>query len=195
MSNESSSKSAKLVVLSAPSGTGKSTLATMLLERNLNFALSVSYTTRKPRGDEQHGQHYFFVDEAEFERMIKAKEFLEYAHVFGKSWYGTARSTVENFLSNGKNVLFDIDVQGAHQLKTAFQDRCITVFILPPSFSELEQRLKGRKTESPEAIEMRLKTARQEMKAAPSFDYRVTNKDLESAYHDLETILKNEGCL
>lgn len=191
MSNDTT----KLIVLSAPSGTGKSTLAAMLLERNPGIALSISYTTRQPRGEEKHGTHYFFVSEQEFQKKIAAGDFLEYAHVFGKSYYGTSRETVQSLLDGGKHVLFDIDVQGANSLKKAFGPRCVTIFILPPSFDELEARLRNRKTDSASAIEARLKTAREEMKAAPHFDYRVVNSDLEKSYAELENILKKEHCL
>lgn len=191
----SNNKSTKLIVLSAPSGTGKSTLANMLLERQNSIRLSVSYTTRAPRGEEKHGVHYYFVSEAEFQKMVAAGQFLEHAHVFGKSWYGTSRTTVEAALNSGNHVLFDIDVQGAHQLKKAFGTRCVTIFILPPSFEELEQRLRNRKTDTAEAIEARLKTAKQELKAASTFDYQVTNRDLEESYAELEKILKKEDCI
>lgn len=187
--------STKLVVLSAPSGTGKSTLAAMLLARHANFKLSVSYTTRPPRGEEKPGVHYFFVDEPEFQRMVVAGQFLEHARVFGKHWYGTSRACVEAMLDGGDNVLFDIDVQGAASLKNAFGARCVTLFILPPSLEELEQRLRNRKTDSPEAIELRLKTARDEMAQASLFDYRIVNRDLAGTYAELEAILGREGCI
>lgn len=193
-----SSKSArqnKLVVLSAPSGTGKSTLAAMLLKRQPNFQLSISHTTRAPRGEEKHGTHYYFVSEDEFKRMIAASDFLEYALVFGKSYYGTSRQAVEGWLAAGKNVLFDIDVQGAASLKKAFGNRCVTIFILPPSLDELEQRLRNRKTESAEAIELRLKTAREELKQAATFDYQIVNNDLETSYAEIEAVLRKEGCI
>lgn len=191
----SSERQNKLVVLAAPSGTGKSTLAAMLLARQPSFQLSISHTTRAPRGEEKNGKDYYFVDQSEFRRMIEQDEFLEYALVFGKNYYGTSRAAVESWLSSGKNVLFDIDVQGAASLKKAFGPRCVTVFILPPSMQELEQRLRNRKTETPEAIELRLKTAREEMKAAPSFDHQIVNQDLEATYAQLEVLLKKEGCI
>lgn len=190
---QSASGKTRLIVLSAPSGAGKSTLAAMLLKRHPDVRLSISYTTRPPRGDEKHGIEYFFVDEGEFDRMIAAGQFLEYAKVFGKNWYGTSKPTVEALLNKGHHVLFDVDVQGARSLKAAFGPRCITVFILPPSFDELEARLRNRKTDSPEAIQARLKTARDELKQADFFDYRIVNSDLEQAYAELKWILKQEG--
>lgn len=188
-----SSKTAKLLVLSAPSGAGKSTLAKMVLERVPGFKLSISHTTRAPRGEEKHGTHYFFVDEKEFHRMIQVGDFLEHALVFGKTWYGTSKRFVETELKTGNHVLFDIDVQGAESLKKAFKDRCTTVFIDPPSVEELEKRLRGRKTESEAAIQTRLITAKKEMQAAESFDHRITNNDLDSAFKELQKILKKEG--
>ncbi|MBI3544774.1 MAG: guanylate kinase [Deltaproteobacteria bacterium] len=194
-SETAKSEATKLVVLAAPSGTGKSTLAAMLLARNPRFKLSISYTTRAPRGEEKNAIHYFFVSEDEFTKMIEADRFLEYAVVFGKHRYGTARETVEEMLANGKHVLFDIDVQGARSLKKAFGARCVTIFILPPSFEELESRLRNRKTDTPEAIEARLKTARDEMAAAGEFDYRLVNQNLEDTYRELEGVLQKERCL
>lgn len=189
------SRQTKLVVLSAPSGTGKSTLAALLLNRHPQFQLSISYTTRAPRGAEQNGVHYYFVSETEFQEMATQGKFLEYAHVFGKSWYGTSRETVEKSLNAGRHVLFDIDVQGAASLKKAFGKRCVTIFILPPSMEELEERLRNRKTESAEAIEARLKTARTELSQAPSFDYRIVNNDLDKTFAELEGLLKREHCI
>ena len=195
MSNKGKAQSTKLVVLSAPSGTGKSTLAAMLLAKHPAFKLSVSHTTRAPRGQEQNGVHYYFVDEKSFKTMIDENHFLEYALVFGKTWYGTSRSAVESWLGSGKHVLFDIDVQGAESLKKAFGKRCVTIFILPPSMEELESRLRNRKTESAEAIELRLKTARQELNEAAKFDYQIVNHELNQTYAELEGILQKEHCI
>lgn len=196
MSNSRKSAREKLVVLSAPSGAGKSTIANLLLQKHPErFELSISHTTRKPRGAEKHGVHYFFVTEPEFRKMAGENGFLEHAHVFGKYWYGTSRKFVEDILARGKNVLFDIDVQGADQLKAAYGKNCVTVFILPPSIEELENRLRGRKTETAEAIEFRLKTARGEMAAAERFDHRIRNVKLENAFAELENVLRREGCL
>lgn len=195
MSPNAASNDAKLIVLSAPSGTGKSTLASMLLSRHSNIRLSISYTTRAPRGEEKHGQHYFFVSEDEFKAMIGRGEFLEHARVFDKYYYGTSRRTVEGMLAAGHHVLFDIDVQGADQLKAAFKERCVTVFLLPPSFQELEARLRNRKTETPEAIQTRLNTAKEELQAAPRFDHRIVNNDLNATFKELESVLKKERCI
>ena len=188
-------KKTKLIVLSAPSGTGKSTIAGMLLERHPNIKLSISYTTRAPRGQEKNGLHYHFVSEPEFMRMVQAGEFLEHALVFGRAWYGTGRTSVEAQLNAGNHVLFDIDVQGAASLKAAFGKRCVTVFLLPPSLDELEARLRNRKTDSAEAIEARLKTAREELKESPKFDHQVVNLELQATFAELERVLKKEKCV
>lgn len=195
MSNKHGQRANKLVVLSAPSGAGKSTLAAMLLKRQPNFQLSISHTTRAPRGEEKNGTHYYFVGEPEFRQMIAAGDFLEHALVFGKNYYGTSRKAVEAWLAAGKNVLFDIDVQGAASLKKAFGDRCITIFVMPPSFEELANRLRNRKTESTDAIDLRLKTAQEELKAAPTFDHRIVNHELETTYAEIEDVLRKAGCL
>jgi guanylate kinase len=185
----------KLIVLSAPSGTGKSTIANMLLERHPAIKLSISFTTRAPRGQEKHGVHYYFVNEPEFMRMVEAGEFLEHALVFGKAWYGTSRASVQAMLDAGNHVLFDIDVQGAASLKAAFGKRCVTIFLLPPSLEELEARLRNRRTDSAEAIEGRLRTAREELKESPKFDYQIVNSDLQHTYAEIEKALKKEKCL
>ena len=185
----------KLVVLSAPSGTGKSTLAAMLLAKHPSFSLSISFTTRQPRGNEQSGVHYFFTTEPEFRQMVKNGELLEHALVFGKHWYGTSRQSVEKMLGAGQNVLFDIDVQGAKSLKAAFKERCVTIFLLPPSIEELERRLRNRKTDSPEAIELRLKTAKEELDQAHFFDHQLINSDIDGTYASIEQVLSAKGCI
>lgn len=201
-------KPGRLLVLSAPSGAGKSTLAAMLLKKfgphapeysGPRFQLSISHTTRPPRGEgesrEKNGKHYHFVSEAEFERMIQKKDFLEYARVFNKYYYGTSRNAVECHITQGNHVLFDIDVQGASSLKSLYNDQCTTIFILPPSFEILAKRLSERKTESEEAIAMRLNTAKTEMLQANTFDYQITNSELQESFEKLEAILRNEGFL
>lgn len=186
---------AKLIVLSAPSGAGKSTLCSMLLAKRKNFVVSISHTTRAPRGEEKDGIHYYFVDEKQFQSMVSAGDFLEHAHVFGRSWYGTSRTKVEEALARGTHVLFDIDVQGARSLKKIYGKRCVTIFILPPSFEELEKRLRARATETEQAIQTRLATAKKELQEQSWFDYRIVNKDLNQSLAELEGVLKKEGCI
>lgn len=185
----------KLIVLSAPSGAGKSTLCSLLLERHSHFVISISHTTRQPRGEEKNGKHYHFVSDAEFQSMIHNGAFLEHAHVFGRSWYGTSREMVETALGKGNHVLFDIDVQGARALKSIYKDRCVTIFVLPPSFNELEKRLRTRATESEAAIQSRLETAKKELREASKFDYQIVNTDLKQTLAELEEILRKEGCI
>ncbi|HRK03419.1 MAG TPA: guanylate kinase [Oligoflexia bacterium] len=196
MSNKRPTASnAKLIVLSAPSGAGKSTLCTLLLAKHPRFKISISHTTRKPRGEEQHGTHYFFISEKEFQEMISRNDFLEYAHVFGRSWYGTSKQQVEDALAQNFHVVFDIDVQGARALKQIYGKRCVTIFVLPPSFEELEKRLRARATESESAIQSRLETAKKELREATHFDHQIVNQELSQAMKELETILTEEDCL
>lgn len=186
----------KLVVLSAPSGAGKSTIAGALLKRHPGeLKLSISFTTRAPRGEEKNGVHYHFVGEDQFRTMIDRGEFLEHAHVFGKYFYGTSKAAVEGELSAGHSVLFDIDVQGAKSLKKTFGDRCITIFIQPPSFDELAARLRGRGTEDTKAVDLRLETARKELEQAGFFDHQVVNQRIEDSVAAVEAILKKAGCI
>ncbi|MGE4233644.1 MAG: guanylate kinase [Bacteriovoracia bacterium] len=196
MSNKRKQKTqSKLVVLSAPSGSGKTTLAGMLLEKTDRFILSISYTTRQPRGAEKDGVDYFFVSEKKFHSMVENDEFLEYEHNFGKHWYGTPKQFVDKAIAEKKNVLFDIDVKGAQKLKSIYKKQCVSIFVHPPSLEELEKRLRGRATDTPEAIQKRLATAVEEIKQAPKFDYEIINHSIEQAYSELISILKKESCI
>lgn len=194
MSNNSNQT--KLIVLSAPSGTGKTTLTKMLLNDYSNeIKLSISHTTRKSRGTEINGKDYYFIEINEFEKMISNNDFLEYAHVFNQNYYGTSKSFVENTLNNGQSVLFDIDVQGAFQIKSKYKEKCLLIFILPPSIDELEKRLRTRNTDSDIAIQKRLKTAKMEIEAAKNFDIHITNDDLKRTYSELVNALIKNGCI
>ena len=181
-----------LIVISAPSGTGKTTLTHMLLKAFPNMEFSVSYTTRKPRPGEVNGKDYFFVDRDTFERMIEEGDFLEWAEVYG-NLYGTSKSQVLKALNEGKDVLLDIDTQGALQVKKNFPE-AVLIFILPPSLKELERRLRSRGTDDEETIERRLKTARVEIERAPLYDYIVVNDVLEEAFEKLKSIVIAEKC-
>lgn len=182
----SGGRSGKLLVVSAPSGTGKSTVCAELRRRHADIGVSVSHTTRPPRGAERDGVEYYFVSEQFFERMVAAGEFLEWANVFGKR-YGSSRAEVERLLLAGKDVLFDIDVQGGRQVKRARPD-ALLVFLLPPSLEELQRRLRGRGTESEEQIRLRLKTAAEELRAGRDYDVHVVNDELERAIADVDRV-------
>jgi guanylate kinase len=181
----------RLVVVSAPSGAGKTTLCEMLIRDFPNIRLSISTTTRPRRPTEKDGIHYQFVSPEGFQQKIDAGEFAEWAEVHGHS-YGTSKRTIENALAAGKNVLFDIDVQGAMNLQKQYGERVLLIFILPPSIAELEQRLRNRKGDSPASIEKRLKNAYNELEWGKKFDYQITNDHLDRAYQELKEILRKE---
>lgn len=178
---------AKLIILSAPSGAGKSTIAKALRERLPNIAVSISHTTRAPRPGEENGVHYYFVTPAEFERLVAADAFVEHARVFDNS-YGTSRAEIERLLKAGKDVILDIDWQGARNIKRAFPD-AVSIFILPPSREALEARLRNRKQDSDEIIARRMRDAISEMSHHNEFDYVVVNDDLEAAIADMQAII------
>lgn len=181
-----------LLILSAPSGAGKTTLARRLQAAEPGAHFSVSYTTRAPRGKEQDGVDYCFVDEPAFRKMIEREELLEWAQVHG-NLYGSHRSTVEEAHA-GRLVLFDIDVQGGNTIQRKLPE-AVSVIILPPSMGELERRLRERKTDSEEVIRKRLDVARHEMEAGlASYDYVIVNGDLDRAFEDLSAIVRAERC-
>lgn len=183
-----------LFVFSGPSGVGKGTLKAKLFEEFVGrIAYSVSATTRGPREGEVDGKDYFFISRQEFERRVKNNEFLEHAE-FAGNCYGTPRAYVEKLLDSGMNVVLEIDVQGALQVMKSMPE-CVSVFILPPSFEELEHRLRGRGTETEEKVRERLETAKRELPYAPQYDYQIVNGgDIEAAYQSLRDVfLKSTG--
>lgn len=182
---------AKLFVIAAPSGAGKTTIVKALVARNPGLRFSISYTTRQKRRTEVDGVDYLFVDVGEFERLKKQGELLEYAEVFD-NYYATSRSQVDKHLAEGRNVILEIDWQGARQVRDSMPE-CITIFILPPSLGELERRLRDRRTDSPEVIERRLRDALADMAHWDEFDYVIINDKLERAVTDLESVIAGEG--
>ncbi len=181
----------KLIVLSAPSGAGKTTLVKALMERDSSLCFSISYTTRPRRTGEQHGVDYFFVDEQEFSRMRDSGAFLEFACVFN-NWYGTSRAHVDQLVESGHRVLLEIDWQGARQVR-ANMPGCCSIFILPPSTRELERRLRDRSTDSEEVIEYRLGKAREDISHWKEFEYAVVNDELPAAIECLQSIIAGKN--
>lgn len=179
-----------LIILSAPSGGGKSTILNEILQVTDNIDYSVSFTTRQPRGAEQNGIHYHFVEEDEFLKRIDSGDFLEHARVFG-NWYGTSISYIKSRLACGKHVIMDIDVQGA-SLISATDIPFVKVFIIPPSMGVLKERLVLRATDSQEEIAKRLNTAKDELAYIPFYDYLVVNDDLSQAVSDVQAIIRAE---
>lgn len=182
----------KLIVMSGPSGAGKSTVAFKAMETRKDMCFSVSATTRDPRPGELDGREYFFVTREKFELMIENDEFLEHAE-YVSNCYGTPRAYVEKKLSEGMNVLLDIEVQGALQVHEKMPE-AVMIFFVPPSLEELEKRLKNRRTDTPEKIEARLKRAREEYKAATFYDYIIINDDADKAANELLSIITAEKC-
>ena len=176
-----------LFVVAAPSGTGKSSLVKALMEVDAGVAPSVSHTTRAPRGQEMHGREYFFVSNSEFDAMIAAGDFLEWANVHGNR-YGTSRQAIEQRIGSGGDIVLEIDWQGALQIKRLFPN-AILVFVLPPSLEELRSRLERRGEDSPEVIELRLKNAGEELNQASHFDFVIINEIFERALFDLKAIV------
>lgn len=171
----------KLVIISAPSGAGKTTIVKHLIDSGLNLSFSVSATTRTLRGDEKNGEDYFFMTVPEFRRRVENNEFVEWEEVYNDLLYGTLKSELERIWAGGSNVLFDVDVKGGINLKNKFGTRSIAIFIMPPSVGELENRLIKRATDSPEKIKMRVEKAREEMKLANQFDTIIVNHQLDKA--------------
>lgn len=182
----------QLIVLSGPSGVGKSTVIAELMGQRDNIYFSVSYTTRQPRVGEQDGVNYNFVDRTEFERMIAANELLEYAE-YVNNYYGTSMKAIQDRLDAGIDVLLDIEVQGAAKVRARCPD-ALFIFIIPPSFEELDRRLHRRNTDSEDVIQGRLEKARVEFREIPNYDYLVINDKVSNAVHEIESILTAAEC-
>lgn len=183
-------KGGKLLIFSAPSGSGKTTIVRHLLGcPELNLAFSVSATSRPRRGKEKNREHYYFMSVSEFKRHIKNEDFLEWEEVYRDNFYGTLKSEVERLWSEGKNVIFDIDVVGGLRIKSKFPDKTLAVFVKPPSVDELKIRLKKRSTESDDKINMRIAKASVELATAPQFDKIIKNYDLEVALKEAENMV------
>jgi guanylate kinase len=171
----------KLVIISAPSGAGKTSIVSYLLTRDLLLEFSVSATTRKPRANETHGKEYYFLSTDNFKTRIKKKEFVEWEEVYEDNYYGTLKSEIERVLSHKKNLIFDVDVKGGINLKNIFGKRAISIFIMPPSIKELEKRLLARGSDEKSRIKVRVEKALEEIKLADQFDQIVINDNLETA--------------
>ena len=191
MKNGSSMKG-KLIIFSAPSGTGKSTIINWLMQEHseLKMAFSISCTSRAPRGTERNGVEYFFLTPDEFRSRIEAGAFLEYEEVYTDRYYGTLKSQVERQCDAGQNVVFDVDVKGGCNIKQHYGDKALSIFIMPPSVDELRRRLESRATDAPEVIDQRIARAEFEIGFADKFDKVVVNDDLDKAKKEVLGIIK-----
>lgn len=181
----------KLLVFSAPSGSGKTTIVRHLLTKeDLNLEFSISAATREPRGEEVNGKDYYFMSIEEFKQHIKADDFVEWEEVYRDNFYGTLKSEVERIWASGKNVIFDIDVAGGLRIKSKFSQETLAVFVKPPSVDELKRRLKERSTESDDKINMRIAKAHVELATAPQFDLVIKNYDLDVAKEEAYQLVK-----
>lgn len=181
----------KVIIFSAPSGSGKSTVVHHLMETFDCFELSISATSRAPRGEEKEGADYYYKSAEEFRRLVAADSFVEYEEVYEDLFYGTLKSEVERIWSNGHTIIFDVDVKGGINLKKYFGDHALSVFVKAPSVEELRRRLISRNTDSPEAIEERLAKASYEMEFAPQFDYILVNDDLQICLTEADGVVVN----
>lgn len=183
-------KKGKIIVLSAPSGTGKSSIIKNLMDYpELNLGFSVSATSREPRGKERHGVEYYFISHEEFKRKAEAGDFVEWEEVYPGTCYGTLKSEVQRVTEAGQNLIMDIDVKGGLNVKKLYGEQAITIFILPPSKKELEKRLKGRGTDAENVIKKRLEKADFELSFAPQFDVSVVNDNLDKAVEEVKKII------
>jgi len=180
----------KLIIFSAPSGAGKTTIVKHLLNQNLNLEFSVSATSRAPRYNEKHGKDYYFLTEKEFKLKVENNEFLEWEEVYKGTCYGTLKSEVERICNGGKNVIFDVDVIGGLNIKKFYGNDALAVFVQPPSLEELRRRLQNRSTETEEKIQMRIAKAEHELGFASQFDVLIANNDLMQACKEAEVIIR-----
>lgn len=181
----------KIIIMSAPSGAGKSTIIERLMsDPELRLGFSISATSRAPRGNEKHGKEYYFLTADEFAQKARKGEFVEYEEVYPGTFYGTLRSEVERVLSSGKNLIMDIDVQGGVNVKQRFGANACSIFVMPPSIDALKERLQSRGSDSAESIVKRLGKAQYEMTFAPRFDSQVVNDNLDTAVEDTRRLIK-----
>ena len=181
----------KLIIFSAPSGSGKTTIVRELLKHYPQFEFSISATSRAPRGQEQNGVDYFFLSQEEFRQKVEQDAFVEWEEVYNGTCYGTLRSEMERIWSKGNVILFDVDVMGGIRLKEIFGEQALSIFVMPPSIEELRKRLEGRGTDAPEVIEKRIAKASFELTKAPQFDHQIINDDLEVAVAECIEVIKN----
>jgi guanylate kinase len=179
----------KLVILSAPSGAGKTTIVNHLLNQSPDLEFSVSATTRSPRGAEKHGKDYYFLTVADFKKRIKDGEFVEWEEVYKDHFYGTLKKEIERIWSHKKHVLFDVDVKGGINLKKIFGNNSVSIFIMPPSVKELEKRLIARGTDEPGKVQLRINKALEEIKLADKFDFIILNDRLEEAKEEAQATI------
>lgn len=179
----------KLIIFSAPSGSGKTTIVKHLLDKGFNLEFSISACNRKPRGSEVHGKDYYFLESDEFKNKIAKKEFIEWEEVYNDRFYGTLRSELDRIWSKGNHVLFDVDVKGGVNIKKQFGEQALSVFIMPPSVEELEKRLQDRGTDSVDDIKKRIAKAEEEISYAKQFDHIILNDKLEFSTKEAEELL------
>ncbi len=180
----------KILIFSAPSGAGKSTIINYLMQKDLSLAFSISATSRLPRGTEKDGVEYYFLTTDTFRQKIENQEFVEFEEVYAGCFYGTLKSEIERLTKLGKNIVFDVDVAGGVNLKKIFGEQALSIFIMPPSVEELKRRLEKRATDSPEKIAQRVGKAEQEITFAPKYDVQIVNDDLQKAEMEAEEIVR-----
>jgi guanylate kinase len=180
----------KLVIISAPSGAGKTTIVNHLLRKNLGLEFSISATTRVPRGKEKNGKEYYFISAEDFRERIRKNDFTEWQEVYKDQFYGTLKSEIERIWADKKHVIFDVDVKGGINLKNIFRNQAISVFIMPPSIHDLEKRLQLRATDDRSKIKIRVEKAIEEMKLAVNFDHIVINDNLDRAQNEVYEMVK-----